>query len=63
MDAAQREKLWRTVVLILCLVSLVVSAAAFYGIKRLEQKSKPHVHLIREVTPRVIDPGKLPPKK
>jgi hypothetical protein len=63
MDSAQRDQIWRRVILILCAVSLVVSALAFYGIKQLEAKSKPRVHLIREVNQFRVDTHKAPAKK
>ena len=63
MEPDKRGRLWRTVVIVLCGLSLAVSAAAFYGIKRLQAKSKPHVHLIREVNKITIDPQKAPQKK
>ena len=50
-------------IVILCAISLLVSAAAFYGIKRLEAKSKPHVHRIREVNQFRVEPHRAPAKK
>ncbi|HUB82004.1 MAG TPA: hypothetical protein VMB03_24575 [Bryobacteraceae bacterium] len=58
MDDAQRQRFWRYVVVIVCAASLAVSAAAFYGIRRLEAKSKPHVHQIREVNQFRVEPRK-----
>jgi len=49
MEVANREKVWRISVLAVAIVSLVISALAFYGIKRLQANSKPKVHYIREV--------------
>jgi len=63
MDPAQRDKIWRRVIVILCAVSLVSSALAFYGIKQLEAKSKPRIHLIREVNQYRVEPHKESAKK
>jgi len=61
MDSAQRDKIWRIVVVALCAASLLISVLAFYGIKRLESDRKPHVHLLREVRPVPVD-GERPPQ-
>jgi len=63
MDPGDRERIWRRAIVILCAISLAVSAAAFYGIKRLEAKSKPHVHQIREVNQFRVEPHRAPAKK
>jgi hypothetical protein len=63
MDPAQRDKIWRRVIVILCAVSLVSSALAFYGIKQFEAKSKPRIHLIREVNQYRVEPHKESAKK
>ena len=63
MEPEKRERFWRTAVLILCAVSLAVSAAAIYGIKRLEGKPKPHVHVIRQVDRRVVPLPQEPKRK
>jgi hypothetical protein len=55
MDPAQGEKIWRITVVILYAASLLISALAFYGIRRLEADRKPHVHMIREVHPLRVD--------
>lgn len=62
MEAAQREKVWRISAIVFCSVALLISALAFYGIKRLEAKPKPHVHQIREVNELRVEPHQ-PPKK
>ena len=51
----EREKVWRISIGILCAISLLISAWAFYGIKKLEAKSEPKVHLINEVHPVAVD--------
>jgi hypothetical protein len=51
----EREKVWRISIGILCAISLLISALAFYGIKQLEAKSKPKVHLIQEIHPVAVD--------
>jgi hypothetical protein len=51
----EREKIWRISVGSLCAISLLISVLAFYGIKKLEAKSKPKVHLINEVHPLAVD--------
>ena len=56
MISMEREKIWRISIGVLCAISLLISALAFYGIKKLEAKSKPKVHLIREVNRFTIDP-------
>ena len=55
MISMEREKIWRISVGILCAISLLVSVLAFYGIKKLEAKSKPSVHLIHEVHSIAVD--------
>jgi hypothetical protein len=55
MISMEREKIWRISVGILCAISLLISALAFYGIKKLEAKSKPKVHLINEVHSVAVD--------
>ena len=62
MDAAQREKAWRISAMIVAGLALLISALAFYGIKRLEAKSKPHVHQIREVHELRVEPHEAPKK-
>jgi hypothetical protein len=57
---ADRETLWRRFMIGLSIVALLVSAAAIYGIRRLEEKPKPHVHTIREVNKLEVDPGGRP---
>ena len=63
MDPERRDQIWRYVVAILCAISLIVSIAAFYGIKRLEAKPGARVHLIREVSQFRLDPHAAPAKK
>jgi type VI protein secretion system component VasF len=58
MEPGQRERIWRRIAVIVSLAALLISAAAIYGIKRLEAQSKPHVHLIREVNKFEAAPGK-----
>jgi hypothetical protein len=49
MDAAKRENIWRISVVAIAVISVVISALAYYGVRRLEKDNKPRVHLIREV--------------
>ena len=62
MDAERRDKIWRYAVAALCAISLLVSAAAVYGIKRLEAKPKTRVHQIREVNQFRVESHKPPAK-
>jgi HAMP domain-containing protein len=58
MEPEERDKIWRRAVVIVCAISLLLSALAFYGIKRLEAQSRPRVHLIREVDRYRVDTKK-----
>ncbi len=49
MEPGNRENIWRISVVAIAVVAVVISALAYYGIKRLERESIPHVHDIREV--------------